>query len=78
MANPLQQVLQRQAMQDHLDEKITTTLRPAFSHLCMYVGLVAYTFAGAKVSGGGYMVGFFPITFIARQCLSEQKRMAFR
>ncbi len=35
-------------MQDNLDDKLQT-IKPALSHLCMYVGLVAYTIIGAKV-----------------------------
>ena len=49
MANVLQQVLQRQAMQDHLDEKLKQ-VKPALSHVGMYIGLIAYTAIGALVS----------------------------
>ena len=49
MANVLQQVLQRQAMQDHLDEKLKV-VKPALSHVGMYVGLIAFTGFGALVS----------------------------
>lgn len=49
MANVLQQVLQRQAMQDHLDEKLQQ-VKPALSHVGMYIGLIAYTAIGALVS----------------------------
>ena len=48
MANALQQALQRQAMQDHLDEKIRT-IKPALSHLAMHIGLIGYIMVGAKV-----------------------------
>ena len=48
MANVLQQVLQRQAMQDHLDEKLKQ-VKPALSHVGMYIGLIAYTAIGALV-----------------------------
>ena len=50
MANALQQALQRQAMQDHLDEKIRT-IKPALSHLAMHIGLIGYIMVGAKVRG---------------------------
>ena len=49
MASALQQVLQRQAMQDHLDEKLQQ-VKPALSHLGMYVGLIIFTGTGALVS----------------------------
>ena len=51
MANPLQQVLQRDYMDNLFSEggKLEP-LKPALSHLGLYLGLVAFTAMGAKVS----------------------------
>ncbi len=48
MANPLQQALQRDYMEDLLDNKLGP-LKPALSHLGLYFGIVVYTAMGAKV-----------------------------
>lgn len=49
MANPLQQALQRNYMQDVLNEKVAP-IKPALSHSLIYFGLVLYTAVGAWVS----------------------------
>ena len=49
MANPLQQVLTAQTMDNLMNNKLGP-LKPALSHLGLYFGLVVYTAIGAKVS----------------------------
>ncbi|XP_059083027.1 TWiK family of potassium channels protein 7-like isoform X2 [Tigriopus californicus] len=48
MANALQQALQRNYMQDMLDNRLER-VRPTLGHLGMYLGLVAYTTVGAYI-----------------------------
>ena len=48
MANPLQQALQRDYLEDLLGNKLGP-LKPALSHIGLYFGLVVYTAIGAKV-----------------------------
>ena len=49
MANPLQSALQRQNVEDMLGNKLGP-LKPALSHIGLYLGLCVYTAIGAKVS----------------------------
>jgi len=49
MANPLQQAMQKQFVEDVLSNKLGP-LKPALSHVGLYMGLVVYTAAGALVS----------------------------
>lgn len=48
MANPLQQAMQRQFIDDALASKLQP-LKPALSHVGLYMGLVFYTALGALV-----------------------------
>ncbi len=48
MANPLQQAMQRQLMDDAFANKLKP-LKPALSHVGLYMGLVVYTAVGALV-----------------------------
>lgn len=48
MANPLQQAMQRQFVDDALSNKLKP-LKPALSHVGLYMGLMVYTAVGALV-----------------------------
>jgi len=48
MANPLQQAMQKQFVEDILSNKLGP-LKPALSHAGLYTGLVIYTAVGAMV-----------------------------
>ena len=61
MANPLQQALQRDYMEDLLGNKLGP-LKPALSHIGLYLGLVVYTAMGAKVR-----LVHRPLFFLAQQ-----------
>ena len=49
MANPLLAALQRDQVDDMLSKKLGP-LKPALSHIGLYMGIVVFTAAGAKVS----------------------------
>jgi len=49
MANPLQQALQRQFLDDAFSNKLKP-IKPALSHVGLYIGLIIYTAVGALVS----------------------------
>jgi hypothetical protein len=49
MANPLQQAMQKQFVDDIIGNKLGP-LKPALSHVGLYTGLVVYTAVGAMVS----------------------------
>jgi len=48
MANPLQQAVQKQFVEEILTNKLRP-LRPALTHVGLYMGLVFYTAVGALV-----------------------------
>ena len=69
MANPLQQALQRNYMQDMLDKKYQS-VRPTLGHLSMYIGLVTYAGIGGYVSIVSYSYLLLLKKLIARSGVS--------
>ena len=49
MANPLLAAMQRGSMDNMISDKLGP-LKPALSHIGLYMGIVVFTAAGAKVS----------------------------
>ena len=49
MANPLQQAMQKQFVDDIIADKLGP-LKPVLSHVGLYMGLCVYTAVGAMVS----------------------------
>lgn len=69
MANPLQQALQRDYMEDLLGNKLGP-LKPALSHIGLYMGIVIYTAIGAKVRT--------PIPLLAQHLEARQRNLPSR
>jgi hypothetical protein len=54
MANPLQQAMQKQFVDDIIADKLGP-LKPVLSHVGLYMGLVIYTAVGAMVGNQGIL-----------------------
>ena len=55
MANPLQQAMQKQFVDDIIANRLAP-LKPLLSHLGLYAGLVIYTAVGGLVSDNSLFV----------------------